>query len=129
MKVHSFCIAFPLAPPGPGRKEEEINKCSRNFRSKMKKSQICTFDKYRTLTTTEWCKSIPACLNFRGLAPASLSNQPQPAKSAIFGKIRTLSIRDGISSIPGLRDPDSWPPLAAWASSRNLGIELLPNPM
>ena len=33
------------------------------------------------------CKIIPAFLDFRGLAPASLSNQPQPAKSAIFGKI------------------------------------------
>ena len=41
---------------------------------------------------TEWCKSIPACLNFRGLAPARLSYQPQHAKSAIFGKIgRTRS--------------------------------------
>ena len=36
---------------------------------------------------TEVCKIIPACLNFRGLAPASLSYQPQPAKSAIFAKI------------------------------------------
>ena len=33
------------------------------------------------------CKIIPACLNFRGLAPASLSNQPHPAKWAIFAKI------------------------------------------
>ena len=33
------------------------------------------------------CKNNPACLNFCGLAPASLSNQPQPAKSAIFAKI------------------------------------------
>ena len=37
--------------------------------------------------TTPLCKIIPACLNFRGLVPANLSNQPQPAKSAIFGKI------------------------------------------
>ena len=36
---------------------------------------------------TPLCKIIPACLNFHGLALASLSNQPQPAKSAIFGKI------------------------------------------
>ena len=33
------------------------------------------------------CKIIPASLNFRGLAPASLSNQPQPAKLALFGTI------------------------------------------
>ena len=39
------------------------------------------------LTCTPLCKIIPACLNFRGLAPASLSNQPQPAKSSIFGKM------------------------------------------
>ena len=32
------------------------------------------------------CKIIPVRLNFRDLAPASMSNQPQPAKSAIFGK-------------------------------------------
>ena len=44
------------------------------------------------LFTTEWCKSISACLNFRGLAPASLSNQPQPAKAAIFGKIGRKTI-------------------------------------
>ena len=36
---------------------------------------------------TEGCKILPACLNFSGLAPASLSDQPEPAKSAIFGKI------------------------------------------
>ena len=36
---------------------------------------------------TPLCKIIPACLNFGSLAPASLSNQPQPANSAIFGKI------------------------------------------
>ena len=36
---------------------------------------------------TPLCKIIPAYLNFRGLAPPSLSNQPQPAKSAIYGKI------------------------------------------
>ena len=41
---------------------------------------------------TEWCKIIPTCLNFRGLAPASLSNQPQPAKSAIFAKIGRKTI-------------------------------------
>ena len=35
----------------------------------------------------ERCKKTPACLNFSGLAPASLSDQPEPAKSAIFGKI------------------------------------------
>ena len=40
-----------------------------------------------SLFSTPLCKSILACLNFCGLAPASLSNQPQPAKSAIFGKI------------------------------------------
>ena len=39
------------------------------------------------VTSTLLYKIIPDCLNFRGLAPASLSNQPQPAKSAIFGKI------------------------------------------
>ena len=33
-----------------------------------------------------------ACLNFHGLAPASLSNQPLPAKSAIFGKIGRKTI-------------------------------------
>ena len=36
---------------------------------------------------TPLCKIIPAYLNFRGLAPACLGNQPQPTKSAIFGKI------------------------------------------
>ena len=41
---------------------------------------------------TEWCKSIPACLNFRVLANASLSNQPQASKSAIFGKIGRKTI-------------------------------------
>ena len=35
---------------------------------------------------TPLCKSRPAFFNFRGLAPASLSRQPQPAKPAIFGK-------------------------------------------
>ena len=43
-------------------------------------------DKYASLCTP-LCKIIPACLNFRGLAPASFCNQPQPAKAAIFGKI------------------------------------------
>ena len=41
---------------------------------------------------TEWCKINPACLNFRGLAPASLSNQPKPTKSAIFAKIGRKTI-------------------------------------
>ena len=36
---------------------------------------------------TPLCKNNPACLNFRGLAPASLSNRPQPAKLALFGTI------------------------------------------
>ena len=36
---------------------------------------------------TQWCKTIPSCLNFRGLVRASVINQPQPAKSAIFAKI------------------------------------------
>ena len=48
----------------------------------------------KTPHCTEWCKTIPACLNFRGLAP-TLSNQTQPAKSAIFanigGKTRNLA--------------------------------------
>ena len=46
----------------------------------------------RDITCTEWCESIPACLNFRCLAPASLSYQPQPAKAAIFGKIGRKTI-------------------------------------
>ena len=41
----------------------------------------------RRVAITEACKIIPVCLNFRGLAPASLSKQPQHAKSAIFAKI------------------------------------------
>ena len=41
--------------------------------------------KYTPLSTP-LCKSRPAFFNFRGLAPASLSRQPQPAKPAIFGK-------------------------------------------
>ena len=40
----------------------------------------------KTPHCTEWCKTIPACLNFRGLAP-TLSNQTQPAQSAIFANI------------------------------------------
>ena len=35
---------------------------------------------------TEGCKIIPTCLKIRGLAPASLSNLPQPAKPAISQK-------------------------------------------
>ena len=34
-------------------------------------------------------------MNFRGLAPASLSSQPQPARSAIFGKIGQKTINLG----------------------------------
>ena len=41
--------------------------------------------------STEGCKIITASLNFRGLAPASLSYQPQPDKSA-FSK-RLVEIR------------------------------------
>ena len=41
----------------------------------------------KAFTTIPLCKIIPACLNFRVLVPANLSYQPQPAKSAIFGKI------------------------------------------
>ena len=48
---------------------------------------ISDADEPQNSVSTPLCKIIPACFNFRGLAPASLSNQPQPAKSAIFGKI------------------------------------------
>jgi len=52
----------------------------------------CHFQKCKRLSIlfgrcTPLCKIIPACLNFRGLASASLINHPQPSNSAIFWKI------------------------------------------